>query len=720
MSIVANLVRRKKTVGFGLLLGVLVGLAGCSGGSMSADDMRKYAIKRTSDPEEETPPAVAAKSNAPAKAKAAQPASEDVDATNVPAGHSPVEVASASPRDAKPVDDQDAQAEQQSPSSASAVSDTRQPPAAPLSAPERAQIAADNIEQIAAALDSYLENRNKYPGYALTDGAGTPLLSWRVALLPYLGHKKLYGRFKLDEPWNSPTNRKLLKLIPAAYQSPERFDENTNFLAPIGGATALGTLRGVNPRRMEDGPQHTVFVVEVDDEHAVPWTKPDDFQYDPRQDLNQFMGALRGGHFLAAWGGGMAGAVPLSAPRESLLAMFTIDGGENFSAYSVSMPLDKTAIAKLAGGAAAPVAVAAAPTAATTTVGAPPNAAASSAPATTPFAGGGAVAPANGLGQEYLSAAQAAWRLQRTGDALRWLLAADVASRTSRQGLAFAWIAALRRPCATVHIGIGVRSDKPVLAAAGAASGRRGVDPFRQRTQQAVGAPGGELLELLDEYAAAHAPASLGGSVDPASDQPARGAVSYLGAGSRSELTQVAVENAVDVLVLFNADSGRGGRSVACELFDVARGDSLLALPRIEWTDDDAGRRALARDDDFRETKWRLQDFLADRLTPQPLPESLRPRHAVARMTALGDAKTLHPLAALAEMVAYRRLGLVSDMQLLDGMRGLLGAEAGETLMLGSERRQQRLFRQWLPTDDASEMTKLVEQAQRRRQDEDN
>ena len=33
-------------------------------------------------------------------------------------------------------------------------------------------------------------------------------LSWRVALLPYVGEGKLYAEFKLDEPWDSAHNKK--------------------------------------------------------------------------------------------------------------------------------------------------------------------------------------------------------------------------------------------------------------------------------------------------------------------------------------------------------------------------------------------------------------------------------------------------------------------------------------------------------------------------------
>ena len=59
----------------------------------------------------------------------------------------------------------------------------------------------------------------KLPASAIRDRAGKPLLSWRVALLPHLGQDALYKQFKLDEPWDSEHNRKLIPRMPAVFNS---------------------------------------------------------------------------------------------------------------------------------------------------------------------------------------------------------------------------------------------------------------------------------------------------------------------------------------------------------------------------------------------------------------------------------------------------------------------------------------------------------------------
>lgn len=717
MVVIASHSKSARCVAALLAAASLATVVGCGGGGMSASEMRKYAIKRTPDPEVESESPSAAPKPATKASPTPEPANVESPETTA---------AEASHKDVDPVEEVPGVVESTPPAATTdqaGLSDTLEPPAEPLSPAERLRMAGKNIERIAVGLEAYRESRNIYPGSAMTDRAGTPLLSWRVSLLPYLGYKKLYAQFRLDEPWNSPSNRKLVELIPSVYQSPERFDSTTNYLAPIASNTALGKPRGMHPRRMDDGPEHTAFVIEVDDGLAVPWTKPVDFDYDSRKQLAQVAGTLRNGYVLVAWGGGYSGAVSLSESDQALRAMFTVDGGEVFSSYSVSMPIDEAAVAKITGGGNRVSAGSAPQPTATGSVAATsgPAGANQSAPpaASTPVV----AAPAESLAADYRDAAHAAWTLGRAGDALRWLYAADIVNFRAPAGLSFAWYPALRRPCSALHIGVGVRSDFTLLLAGPQERNNRRRDNLRDRTRQAIGAPGNEWLEAIEEHAAACQTKALPAA--PADDRQradeAPRSITFLGAGSRTEVTRIASENVVDVLVWFEpgASSSRGDRTVSCEVYDLIRGERLAALPRIAWTDDAAGLRSLGRDDDFRESKWQLDDFLADKLTPQPLPESLRSKHAVARVQALAGIKTINPLQALSEMIAYRRLGLIGDRDLLDGMRNLLGDDEGETLMLGTDSRRHRLLRRWLPAGDPEEWRQLAESTQRRRRAND-
>jgi hypothetical protein len=55
---------------------------------------------------------------------------------------------------------------------------------------------------------------------AYTVGAdGKPLHGWRVLLLPYLGQTALYSKLRLDEPWDSPHNRRFHDASLAVYRA---------------------------------------------------------------------------------------------------------------------------------------------------------------------------------------------------------------------------------------------------------------------------------------------------------------------------------------------------------------------------------------------------------------------------------------------------------------------------------------------------------------------
>jgi hypothetical protein len=117
----------------------------------------------------------------------------------------------------------------------------------------------------------------------ITAKDGKPLLSWRVALLPYLDQQFLYDQFKHDEPWDSPHNRKFLKYIPRVYANAAG-QSGTFVKAFAGPGTAFEAGKQVSiPAGFPDGTSNTILCVEAGP--AVPWTKPEDLTYDPKKPL---------------------------------------------------------------------------------------------------------------------------------------------------------------------------------------------------------------------------------------------------------------------------------------------------------------------------------------------------------------------------------------------------------------------------------------------------
>jgi prepilin-type processing-associated H-X9-DG protein len=111
-----------------------------------------------------------------------------------------------------------------------------------------------------------------------------PLLSWRVALLPYIEQAPLYQQFKFDEPWDSEHNKKLVDKMPAIYASLTKPGKpGMTHLQQVIGPQCMTPGR-FNIGNIPDGASNTIAVVEAAE--PVIWTKPDDV-YFPQQDLDK-------------------------------------------------------------------------------------------------------------------------------------------------------------------------------------------------------------------------------------------------------------------------------------------------------------------------------------------------------------------------------------------------------------------------------------------------
>ena len=71
-----------------------------------------------------------------------------------------------------------------------------------------------NLKHLITAIHNYEATHNRLPT-DITDKAGKPLLSWRVAILPFLeGQDGLYNQFRMTESWDSEHNLALLAKMP--------------------------------------------------------------------------------------------------------------------------------------------------------------------------------------------------------------------------------------------------------------------------------------------------------------------------------------------------------------------------------------------------------------------------------------------------------------------------------------------------------------------------
>jgi hypothetical protein len=154
---------------------------------------------------------------------------------------------------------------------------------------------ADSLETMALAMHNYAgAYKSHLPPAASYDRSGKPLLSWRVLLLPFLGEAELYKQFKLDEPWDSPHNKKLLDKMPVVYLAPgQKPSGHTHYQVFTGKGTLFDGKKTIEIGRIPDGTSNTIFAAEA--ARAVPWTKPEDLAYAADKPFPKLGGLFPGG-----------------------------------------------------------------------------------------------------------------------------------------------------------------------------------------------------------------------------------------------------------------------------------------------------------------------------------------------------------------------------------------------------------------------------------------
>jgi hypothetical protein len=189
------------------------------------------------------------------------------------------------------------------------------------------------LSRIARAIHAYLEANNRnFPAAAIIGPDGTPLLSWRVAILPYLGEseKALYGQFKLSEPWDSPNNKVLLAKMPKVYaptvaKDGEKDKYVTHYLGFVGGGALFDKDRGASINSVTDGTSNTLMIAEA--VTGVPWTKPQDLTFTGRSLLPELGGQFKEG-FVGVTADGFPRLFKKSLNPTLLVEITTRGGGE--------------------------------------------------------------------------------------------------------------------------------------------------------------------------------------------------------------------------------------------------------------------------------------------------------------------------------------------------------------------------------------------------------
>jgi hypothetical protein len=187
---------------------------------------------------------------------------------------------------------------------------------------------ADRLRQMMLAIHSYHDVYRQFPAPAICDAVGKPLLSWRVAILPYVEEQALYLQFRLDEPWDSAHNIKLLPKMPGIYTplGVTTKEPHTTFYQVFTGPEAVF---GLNAKRrftdITDGISSTIGIVEAGD--PVPWTKPVDVVYDAKKPLPRLGGMFADGFHVGFMDASVHFLSP-TTPERTMRAWITFAGNE--------------------------------------------------------------------------------------------------------------------------------------------------------------------------------------------------------------------------------------------------------------------------------------------------------------------------------------------------------------------------------------------------------
>jgi hypothetical protein len=205
-------------------------------------------------------------------------------------------------------------------------------------------VTVNNLKQLSLAMLNAEMSSEALPA-GIVDDEGKGLLSWRVAILPYLGNDEatmLFKEFHLDEPWDSEHNSRLISRMPAVFTSPNADSARglTDIVIPVGPGAAFGEIDrkmglgegvnamvvGVNRSALRDGSSMTVLMMAVPG-FGVPWTKPSDMGGDPVELLAALKKSGVYSFPIAMCDGSVRPLSTESAPA-NVRAMFTRDAGD--------------------------------------------------------------------------------------------------------------------------------------------------------------------------------------------------------------------------------------------------------------------------------------------------------------------------------------------------------------------------------------------------------
>ena len=183
-----------------------------------------------------------------------------------------------------------------------------------------------HLREILLAFHNYANVNGHFAPAAIYGSDGKPKLSWRVALLPYLGREDLYKKFHLDESWDSPHNKPLTDEMPGVFGTPMAPMPQgvTRIQGFVGKGAMFEGSTGTTIESVTDGTSNTIMVALG--KAPVLWSQPVDMPFGAGEIPAMLYDGDPNG-YLVATGDGSVKTVPKSQAR-MLKYLVTRNGGE--------------------------------------------------------------------------------------------------------------------------------------------------------------------------------------------------------------------------------------------------------------------------------------------------------------------------------------------------------------------------------------------------------
>ena len=144
--------------------------------------------------------------------------------------------------------------------------------------PSRRTQCKNNLKQIGLAMHNYHDDNGSFPAAAL----GSPPVSWRINLLPYMEHAAVAEQYDRNQAWDSSQNLALQKkhMMPFACPTrPYQYDLQrrflTSYVVPTSPGAIFGSAGGTPISEIKDGTSNTLLTLEACGTEII-WTDPRD------------------------------------------------------------------------------------------------------------------------------------------------------------------------------------------------------------------------------------------------------------------------------------------------------------------------------------------------------------------------------------------------------------------------------------------------------------